>query len=391
MNGKLSEPITADNLIKAVFSKKRDDGARFDKLTVRFVSADGGGFFQSEGVENNRAYHENFDVKSAETRINALIDSYGQSNLFYTDRELAVLVNRKGERRIISRSTEKRQADGHNRQKRRLLEEGDDIPVLRELGIFTADGKLVSSMSDKYRQINRFAEILDEGYKADGDSVSILDFGCGKSYLTFVTYYLFKYKKGLNTRIIGYDLKEETVADCNRLAEKFGYDGLRFKVADVGKDKLADEKIDIVISLHACDTATDYALKYAIDKKVGLIFSVPCCQHEVNSSIKRGGEFDLLLQKGLIKERFSALLTDAIRCETLEAEGYETDVIEFVDFEHSPKNLMIRARKKDKEPNVSVRADKLNALGALSKKYKFRQKLLELTGAGNNNTDGGRN
>ena len=205
------------------------------------------------------------------------------------------------------------------------------------------------------------------------DEITILDFGCGKSYLTFVLYYYFAVKRGVRAKIIGYDLKEDVVAHCNEVAARYGYEGLRFVVADVTRDVLYDEHIDMLVTLHACDTATDYALHYAISRGVEHIFSVPCCQHEVNKTICRGGDFDILLSHGLFQERFSALLTDAIRAAVLEDEGYDVDVIEFIDFAHSPKNLMLRCRRTGKRGTK-----KLAEARRLREQYGFEQTLLSL-------------
>ena len=241
--------------------------------------------------------------------------------------------------------------------------------------MFTKDYKIVRARYDKFKQINRFVELVAQGWKEEGSrEIRILDFGCGKSYLTFILYYYFAVRLGLETHIIGYDLKADVVENCNEIARRYGYDGLRFEVADVTKDRLADTAIDMVVTLHACDVATDYALAYAIRRRVRHIFSVPCCQHEVNLSIRKGGELDLLLEHGIIRERVSALLTDAIRAAVLESAGYETDVIEFIDFEHSPKNLMLRARYTGrKKPGGREQAERLRA------SYGFTQTLLDLT------------
>ena len=169
-------------------------------------------------------------------------------------------------------------------------------------------------MYDKFRQINRFIELVDDAFRAsEQQEITILDFGCGKSYLTFILYYYFTVKRGVKATILGYDLKEDVVEHCNAIAQKYGYDGLRFVVSDVTRDTLADTHVDMVVTLHACDTATDYALWYAVEKGVKHIFSVPCCQHEINATIHKGGDFDVLLRHGLLQERFSALLTDSIR------------------------------------------------------------------------------
>lgn len=253
-------------------------------------------------------------------------------------------------------------------------QEGENIPALVDLGVFTPDFKIVKAKYDKYKQINRFIELVDDAFRAYGrDEITILDFGCGKSYLTFVLYYYFAVKRGVRAKIIGYDLKEDVVEHCNEVAARYGYSDLHFVVADVTRDVLYSEHIDMLVTLHACDVATDYALHYAISRGVEHIFSVPCCQHEVNKTIQKGGDFDILLSHGLFQERFSALLTDAIRAAVLEDEGYDVDVIEFIDFAHSPKNLMLRCHRTGHRGTK-----KLTESRRLRDQYGFEQTLLSL-------------
>ena len=233
--------------------------------------------------------------------------------------------------------------------------------------MFTPDLRIVKAKYDKYKQINRFIELVDDAFRAsEQQEITILDFGCGKSYLTFILYYYFTVKRGVKATILGYDLKEDVVEHCNAIAQKYGYDGLRFVVSDVTRDTLADTHVDMVVTLHACDTATDYALWYAVEKGVKHIFSVPCCQHEINATIHKGGDFDVLLRHGLLQERFSALLTDSIRAAVLEDMGYTVDVIEFIDFAHSPKNLMLRCVKDRRAGERN-----LSAAWELAEKYGF--------------------
>jgi SAM-dependent methyltransferase len=262
----------------------------------------------------------------------------------------------------------------HNKEKSYILKQGENIPALVDLGVFSKELTIVKSKYDKFKQINRFIEIIDDAFgKLNKDEITILDFGCGKSYLTFIVYYYFTEIKKVKAKVIGYDLKEDVVKNCNEIAERYGYSDLKFYVNDVTKGELYDGNVDMVITLHACDIATDFALFHAIQNGVSHIFSVPCCQHEICSSIKKGGDFDLLLSHGLIKERFSALLTDSIRAEILKECGYEVDIIEFVDFAHSPKNLMLRCKlKKKKTPDLSE-------VRKLCETYGFKQKLFELT------------
>lgn len=211
-------------------------------------------------------------------------------------------------------------------------------------------------------------------FKHHSGALTLLDFGCGKSYLTFIVYHYLTNVRHIDARIIGYDLKADVVDNCNRLAAKYGYGGLCFEVADVSKDKLYDRHIDAVISLHACDTATDHALHFAIAHNVPYIFSVPCCQHEVNNTIGKGnGDLDVLLRYGIVKERVSALLTDTVRAMLLEDAGYKVDVMEFVDLAHSPKNIMLRCVRSGK-PSAR-HAEKIRQL---MQRYGFQQTLYNL-------------
>ncbi len=377
---KLTEELYAalPTLNKAVFSQPAERDAP-TRQTLRPILLKGERYYQLESFRDNKAFHQNFTEEQAA--------DYARENLEGRYRQALIVTQTESRQYILRRDgSYKRTASAaalprpggeqaHNREKDYILREGEAIPALVDLGVFTKDYKIVRARYDKFKQINRFVELVAQGWKEEGGKeIRILDFGCGKSYLTFILYYYFAVRLGLETHIIGYDLKADVVKNCNEIARRYGYDGLRFEVADVTKDTLADTPIDMVVTLHACDVATDYALAYAIRRRVRHIFSVPCCQHEINLSIRKGGELDLLLEHGIIKERLSALMTDAIRAAVLESEGYETDVIEFIDFEHSPKNLMLRARYTGKRrPGGRERAEKLRET------YGFAQTLLDLT------------
>ena len=231
----------------------------------------------------------------------------------------------------------------HNRKKQYILEEGTMVPFLRDLGVMTEEGKIVRTKFDKFRQINRFLEFIEDILPQldKGREVTILDFGCGKSYLTFAMYYYLHELKQYDIRIIGLDLKTEVIRHCNELSKKYGYEKLTFLEGDIA-DYEGVDRVDMVVTLHACDTATDYALAKAVGWHAKVILSVPCCQHEINGQIAND-VLKPILKHGLLKERFSAIVTDALRAEYLEREGYEVQVLEFIDMEHTPKNILIRA------------------------------------------------
>ena len=364
-------------LTKAVFSQPLDRTADA-KLSVRPLTLRGERLFQLERQRGAQVFHENLDAGALLRLCRAEWDGRYRQALLVTETESAqysLKTNGRYKKNAAGAALPRPGgAESHDRQKGYILREGENIPALVDLGVFTPDFRVVKARYDKYRQINRFVELIDQAFaESDRKAITILDFGCDKSYLTFILYYYFAVKRGMDVTIIGYDLKADVVARCTQIAEKYGYTGLRFVRADVSRDALCGERADMVVTLHACDTATDYALYYAIEKGADYIFSVPCCQHEVNAAIRKGGDYDILLGHGLLKERLSALLTDAIRGRVLEDMGYKVDMIEFTDFEHSPKNLMIRARRTGKR-GTKGRAEARR----LAEKYGFTQTLLEL-------------
>lgn len=353
-------------LIKIILS---DSSIETKKIVVRPIMLKNKQVWQIEKFVGTQVFHENVEFNLV---LGLDFSNFKQITL-EKESETTVYAKTKSLYKAKTVTNNKvKVVSAHNKEKNYLIKEGDNVPVLVDLGVFTRDGKIVNSMFDKFKQINKFIEIIDDAFKSYKDKeITILDFGCGKSYLTFLVYYYFVKIKQIKAKIIGYDIKKDVIDKCNKIAKQYNYDGLEFVLSDVKKDTLFTGKIDMIITLHACDTATDYALDFAIKNKVKHIFSVPCCQHEINLSIKKAGDFDILLNDGLIKERFSALLTDAVRVEILRAKGYSVDVIEFVDFAHSPKNLMIRAKLNSTQKS-------LDKVKNLKEKYKFNQTLFNL-------------
>lgn len=372
------ETNNADSILKITASNPLKSDCAFFRIVLRRIKIKNKECFQAEKFKGTQAFHENIASDSLSDWLETnVVGNYKQICVVLEDKDVTYLFANGKTKRLEKVTSHKVSSTklSNNRQKKYILNEGDNIPAFVDLGIFTKEHKVINSMFDKFKQINRFVEILDDVLKRyDGKEITVLDFGCGKSYLTFVIYHYLVNVKGINAKIIGYDLKADVVAHCNELAQKYGYRNLKFVVADVSKDKLYDEKIDVVVSLHACDTATDYALYYAVSHKVPYIFSVPCCQHEINKTIgKAEGDLDVLLKYGIVKERVSALLTDTVRALLLEDEGYKVDVMEFVDLAHSPKNLMIRAEAAKHKTDKNRKA-----VEYLMSKYHFEQTLYTL-------------
>lgn len=355
----LSNPVQKDDILK---------------VKIRPVELRGEIIFQAEEFIGKQAFHKNLNKEETIAYIaERLSCSFRQAELISALGTGMVLVSKKGAMTVkvkkatassnpaaVSPALSEKGGAGqakilpdpvvlsHNRQKRYVLQEGIPVPFLMDLGVMTAESKIVRTRYDKFRQINRFLEFIEDILpKLDKSrETTIIDFGCGKSYLTFAMYYYLHVLKGYPIRVIGLDLKQDVINRCNQLAERYGYDKLKFYHGDIATYEGVDH-VDMVVTLHACDTATDYALEKAVRWGANVILSVPCCQHELNKQMKN----DLmkpLFQYGLIKERMAALYTDALRAEILENQGYRTQILEFIDMEHTPKNILIRAVKEGK-------------------------------------------
>ena len=347
----LPEILNID-FIRGTISNPRDKEGII-KIRVRPLEKRGELYFQLESFTKTQAFHENLTAKDACRKIAGVMERFGQMQIETVGEECTVLVSKKGKVTVRrkKRKTEAQPADrSHNRKKHYILEEGVPVPFLRDLGVMTEDGKIVRTKTDKFRQINRFLEFIEDILPRleKGRELTILDFGCGKSYLTFAMYHYLHELRGYDIRIIGLDLKKDVIDHCGKLAEKYGYDKLTFLVGDIA-DYDGVDRVDMVVTLHACDTATDYALAKAVGWGAEVILSVPCCQHELNAQFAaRDGCAEVMapvMDYGLLRERFAALATDGLRAKYLEREGYETQVLEFIDMEHTPKNILLRAVK----------------------------------------------
>ena len=355
----LEESLHID-FIQATISNPKTKGG-VTKIKVRPVMVKGELLFQCETFENNQAFHKNYKREEAVLYLTEIMEQFKQMQLETKQNQYTVLVSKKGKVTVKKKQQTGcvKQVDlSHNRSKQYILEEGKIVPFLCDLGVMTQEGKIVRTRFDKFRQINRFLEFIEDILpQLDKDrEITILDFGCGKSYLTFAMYYYLHELKKYDVRIIGLDLKKEVIKHCNALSEKYGYEKLKFLEGNIA-DYTGVNEVDMVVTLHACDTATDYALAKAVGWNAKVILSVPCCQHEANNQIKNE-TLEPILKYGLIKERISALVTDALRAEYLEREGYEAQILEFIDMEHTPKNILIRAVKTGRK---SKNAEKITA------------------------------
>ena len=374
----LLKQVLNREFIRAVLSNPRTkDGVV--KAKVRPLEKNGDFMFQVEKFTKTQAFHENINCKDAAEILAGHMENFRQMQIETVQAEYTVLVSKKG-KISIKRKNRKSAAPpaelSHDRKKRYILEEGTFVPFLNDLGVMTEEGKIVRTKTDKFRQINRFLEFIEDILPQldKGRELTILDFGCGKSYLTFAMYYYLKELKGFDIHVIGLGLKEDVIRRCSGLAKKYGYEKLHFLVGDIADYEGVDQ-VDMVVTLHACDTATDYALAKAVGWNAKVILSVPCCQHEVNKQLEKqrnlhSGKMKSktevmevsemlgdqlasmeevlgpIMDYGLLRERFAALVTDGLRAKRLESEGYETQVLEFIDMEHTPKNILLRAVKK---------------------------------------------
>ena len=342
-------------LIQMVISKSRiKDGP--SKVKIRPILLKDKFIYQATETVGPKVLHTNYERQELIEYIGELMEErFMQLQWEGQYEDGLVLVSKKGHltTKVKRHACKKEQAAlEHNRRKKYLLAEGTAVPFLVDLGVMTPQGKIVSNKYDKFRQINRFLEFIEDILpRLDrGRELTILDFGCGKSYLTFAMYYYLRQLRHFDVRIIGLDLKEDVIQHCNELAQSYGYEKLKFYTGDIASYE-GVRQVDMVVTFHACDTATDYALAKAVYWGAKVILSVPCCQHELNGQI-RNEMLSPVLSYGILKERMAALITDGLRAQLLEGVGYETQILEFVDMEHTPKNLLIRGVYTGKKKNL---------------------------------------
>lgn len=367
------ENINLSDVYRVIFSLPRKE-SKYLKAKGKRITIKDKELIQFEFNTDKQAFHHNVSIELLKEFIESNFKDYflqleiETKSTIYSFKE-----SKKG--KLLSN---KRQNNmnfvvlENNKKKEYLIEEGTIVPPLIDLGVMTEDGRVVKAYFDKYKQINRFLSIIEDTLKQESKTeLNIIDFGCGKSYLTFIVYYYLTYIKQIKVNMIGLDLKSDVIKKCNEIRDKYNYTNLNFLEGNVENYK-PNSDIDMIITLHACDTATDYALFHAIKLNSKYILSVPCCQHEINNQLNKE-TFKLVTKYGLVKDRFSAILTDSIRCNLLEYKGYLVSMLEFVDFAQTPKNILIRAIKTNRKNEEA-----LKLVEDTLKNYNIKQTLYEL-------------
>lgn len=349
----IKEIISTKTLVKGVFSNNEKDFI-IKKIILKPVSIKGDYQIQFEKFENNKAFHENLDSDNALNFIFDLLDKFKQFLFITTDSEIQILKNKKGFSIKKKETSKKTISLSHNNEKNYILKENTPIPFLIKLGVMDKDGNITKEKFNKFRQINRYLEFIEDTLKElqekklIKDTMKIVDFGCGKSYLTFALYHYLKNIKKMDISITGLDLKDDVITHCNQIAKELNFNDLHFSKGDI-KDFKSSDEIDMIFSLHACNIATDYSILKGLELNAKAILAVPCCQSEINQKINQNNkssfkkELSPLANHGILQERFSSLATDALRALALEACGFNSKVMEFIDMEHTPKNILIKA------------------------------------------------
>ncbi|MEK4626888.1 MAG: SAM-dependent methyltransferase [Solibacillus sp.] len=370
MKEQLLALFTNKTLIQATISQPRQKSNDLKRVKLKPVEIRGEYMIQLEYQYERILKHSNIPLAELNRQFDELFEQFRQAHVEFTEQTVQIQLSKKN--KVLwktDRSTSSKQLNlSHNRKKQYLLDDSRTYPFLVRLGVQSDDGKIKKQKYDKFKQINRFVEFIDDSltYLPKDKQIRILDFGSGKSYLTFALYHYLKIEKGLNIRVTGLDLKKEVIEECNRIAHDLQYEDLEFLVGDIN-DYNEETAVDMVVTLHACDVATDMALARAVRWGAKVILSVPCCQHELNRQLQAPA-LSIMTQHGLIKERFAALATDSIRAELLSLVGYETQLLEFIDMENTPKNILIRAYYTGNMPTNEQRAKYVEFVQFLSAK-----------------------
>ena len=368
----LKKNIQEDKLIKIVFSDRQSGD--FNKVIIKPIILKSTKNIQIESFKDNKAFHKNIDLNNLQELENILkecIENFKQILLQIESSDISFI--RKKESFSRKESNLIKTSNEHNKKKQYILNEGDKIDFLIELGLMSVEGKILKSSYNKFKQINKYLEFIDDvieelkAKKLITDHINVLDFGCGKSYLTFALYYYLKnYRKDLTFSIVGLDLKKDVIEFCNKLAKKLNYENLEFLNGNI-KDYDKSKEVDLVFSLHACNNATDYSLEKALSLDAKAILAVPCCHHEFFEKIQKNknSEFyntlKIMADNGVVLDKFATLATDSFRSLSLELCGYKTKMIEFIDMEHTPKNILIKAIK-SKSSNLKEKLVEYNKL-----------------------------
>lgn len=359
----LFEPVRSiieeEKMIKMILSNKRKKSLEYKKVDIRPLILKGEYMYHFEFIYDKKVTHSNLSKAKTKEKIAELMElSFKQADIFTDDNDITVLASKISKPHIVSRpATMKPQVLNHDDKKNYIIEEYKPCDFLIELGVMKPSGEVIKKHYSKFRQINRYLEIIDDvfPYLPKDRTIKIIDFGCGKAYLTFAIYYYLKKLKNLNVEIIGLDLKKDVIDFCNQVAVKLGYDELKYLVGDIAEYE--NDYADLVVTLHACDTATDFALINAVKWNTKVILSVPCCQHELFSQIDNDIH-EPLLKHGILKDRLTEYLTDGLRGLKLEAHGYSVAMVEFTSLEHTSKNILIRAIKtRDTESSKALKAN----------------------------------
>lgn len=355
----IKDSLSGNTFLYGIFTTPRNKTDNpYKKITVRPVTIKNENMIQFEKFTEKQAFHENYSYDNAADEIvNLIINQYRNINIFTEDADFQLMVSKKGMVKVTEKEPTKtnKQVDNHNKKKQYIINEGEPCDFLTYLGVMNKEGFVYAKKYDKFKQINKFLEIVEDSLKGKKleDDFMIIDFGCGKAYLTFALYYYFYFIRKIKVKIIGLDLKDEVIEFCNETANKLQFHNLEFIYGDI-QDFEYKSNVDMIVTLHACDTATDAALVKAIKWNTDIILSVPCCQHEFFDKINNLN-LEPMLKHGLIKERVSSLVTDSLRSLFLETKGYKVQLMEFIAMEHTPKNILIRAIKTNKENTKAVK------------------------------------